>query len=112
MTIVDTPMSDFERELDHDHHAQASVGEDAPSWGRRLRSRVRTGLLYASGSVPHLIAQSPTDVPAQIGLGLVIVSVGVIAAFSMTFAITTAFGASVLVALPVGITWGLIIFNL
>lgn len=82
-----------------------------PSVEPRL-SGFRGFLAYASGSVPQVLAQCPTDIPAQMGLGLVVLSVGVVAAFSMTFALTAAMGVPTIFAIPVGVLWGAIIFNL
>jgi hypothetical protein len=72
----------------------------------------RRFLMFASGAVPRLLLKSPTDIPGMLALGAIVTSVGVIAAASMTFALSMAFNTSLLAVAPLGLAWGAIIFNL
>lgn len=72
----------------------------------------RRFLIFASGAVPRLLLKAPTDIPGMLALGAIVTSVGIIAATSMTFALSMAFNTSLLAVAPLGLAWGAIIFNL
>lgn len=112
MSTIDDPVAEERSEDSPDRSDPFVVIDPIDPLPPMEFGRVRQFLAYASGSVPQVLRRCPADVPAQMGLGLVIVSVGVIAGFSMTHAVSTGLGASLPVALAIGALWGAIIFNL
>src|SRR5438309_6541394 len=73
---------------------------------------VRRFFVWASGAEPQILRNCLTEEKTFVGLGAVIVSTATLAAVSMTYAVSVALRPPVVVALVVGVVWGLMIFNL
>jgi hypothetical protein len=69
-------------------------------------------LIWLSGAQPELLSRCPTDKPKYVGIGSAILLTAGVASTSMTFALTTALRAPLLVALPFALLWGLAIMSL
>src|SRR6185437_11452978 len=78
----------------------------------REKNVVANPLIWLSGAQPELLSRCPTDKPKYIGIGSAIAITAGVASTSMTFALTTALRASLYVALPFALLWGLAIMSL
>lgn len=69
-------------------------------------------LIWLSGAQPELLRRCRTDKPKYLGIGSAIAITAGVASTSMTFALTTALRAPLVVALPFALLWGLAIMSL
>ena len=67
--------------------------------------------LFCSGTQASLLKRTPSDTNKYVGIGATIFFTGIFAAISASFAMFTVF-KSYIIAIIVGLLWGLMIFNL
>ncbi len=73
--------------------------------------KVKTFFWYCSGADTGLLKECPTDTSKYTGIGATIFFTGLFAALAAGYALFTVFD-SVWLAVPLGLVWGLMIFNL
>ncbi|MEU9889532.1 DUF4407 domain-containing protein [Sphaerisporangium sp. NPDC051011] len=73
---------------------------------------MRKLLIVLSGARPDILERWPTDRGKFEGIGGAVLTTSVLATISMTFALSSALGLSIFVAVPAGIVWGLAILSL
>lgn len=73
---------------------------------------VRRFLLHCSGAEPSILADSRTEQIVFATLGGTVLTTGVMAGISVTFALSIALGRPWYYFLPAALIWGMIIFNL
>jgi hypothetical protein len=73
---------------------------------------VANPLIWLSGAQPEILAEFKHDQPKYLGIGSAVLITATMAAVSMTFALHIALDASVLVAIPFALAWGLAIMSL
>jgi len=78
----------------------------------RGRTLVANPLIWLSGAQPEILAEFKHDQPKYVGIGSAVLITSTMAAVSMTFALHIALDASVLVAIPFALAWGLAIMSL
>src|SRR5215203_2480548 len=79
---------------------------------RFRRARIGNGMAVLAGARPDVLAAAPGARAKFVALGGVLLSTGGLAALSAAFAVHMALGAPWLIALAVGLGWGLVIINL
>jgi hypothetical protein len=78
----------------------------------RGRTLVANPLIWLSGAQPEILAEFKHDQPKYVGIGSAVLITSTMAAVSMTFALHIALDASVVVAIPFALAWGLAIMSL
>ncbi|MFD0884016.1 DUF4407 domain-containing protein [Streptosporangium algeriense] len=73
---------------------------------------MRKFLITLSGARPDIIERCPTEHGKFEGIGGAVLTTGVLAIISMTFALYSALGISIFLAVPASILWGLAIMSL
>lgn len=68
-------------------------------------------LIFCSGANPAVLAQCPTEITKYSGIGATILFTALLACFSGGYALFTVFQSN-WIAIPFGIVWALMIFNL
>ncbi|GAA4213324.1 DUF4407 domain-containing protein [Microbispora amethystogenes] len=73
---------------------------------------MRDFLIALSGARSEVLERCPTEKPKFEGIGGAVLTTGVLATISMTFALSSALGLNVVVSLLAGLVWGLMILSL
>lgn len=73
--------------------------------------KVESFFIYCSGASFSLVNRAPTEKSKYVGAGATIFFTGLLASISSTYALYTVFDTLVY-AIPLGVVWGLMIFNL
>ncbi|WP_248960066.1 DUF4407 domain-containing protein [Sphaerisporangium perillae] len=73
---------------------------------------MRRLLIVLSGARPEILERCPTDRGKFEGIGGAVLTTSVLATISMAFALYSALGVSVLIAVPASLVWGLAILSL
>ncbi|MEU8036230.1 DUF4407 domain-containing protein [Streptosporangium sp. NPDC049078] len=73
---------------------------------------MRTLLIALSGARPEILKLCPTEQGKFEGIGGAVLTTSVLAVVSMTFALNSALGVSLLIAIPASLVWGLAIMSL
>lgn len=92
--------------------AQSHGDPVSPSLGRPGLGRHSRLLLWLSGADLDTLAKVPREARKYVGLGGLVLTTATLAAVSATFALRVGLRAPVLVAIVVGLGWGLAIMNL
>jgi len=69
-------------------------------------------ILWLSGADPHVLAKVPRERRKFSGIGGVVLTTAVMATLSATFALSSGVRVPLLLAIPLGVLWGLAIMNL
>jgi hypothetical protein len=69
-------------------------------------------LIWCSGAAPNILNRCPTERPKYLGIGAALLITSIFAAISMTFALRTDLGASMIIAIAFALAWGLAILSL
>ena len=69
-------------------------------------------LIWCSGATPKILNRCPTERPKYLGIGAALLITSIFAAISMTFALDTDLGISIVFAIVFAIAWGLAILSL
>ncbi|MFF4418148.1 DUF4407 domain-containing protein [Streptosporangium sp. NPDC001559] len=73
---------------------------------------MRKFLITLSGAQPDIVRRCPTEHGKFEGIGGAVLTTGVLAIVSMTFALYSALGISIFLAVPASVLWGLAIMSL
>ncbi|MGJ6964289.1 DUF4407 domain-containing protein [Streptosporangium sp. G11] len=73
---------------------------------------MRTLLIALSGARPEILKLCPTEQGKFEGIGGAVLTTSVLAVVSMTFALNSALGVSLVLAIPASLVWGLAIMSL
>ncbi|WP_329085009.1 DUF4407 domain-containing protein [Streptosporangium sp. NBC_01469] len=73
---------------------------------------MRTLLITLSGARPEILKLCPTEQGKFEGIGGAVLTTSVLAVVSMTFALNSALGVSLFLAIPASLVWGLAIMSL
>ncbi|WP_326643793.1 DUF4407 domain-containing protein [Streptosporangium sp. NBC_01755] len=73
---------------------------------------MRTLLIALSGARPEVLKLCPTEQGKFEGIGGAVLTTSVLAVVSMTFALNSALGVSLVLAIPASLVWGLAIMSL
>src|SRR4051794_26448464 len=73
---------------------------------------MREFLIALSGARPEVLERCPTERAKFEGIGGAVLTTSVLAFVSMTFALNSALGVNVVLALLAGLVWGLVILSL
>ena len=85
---------------------------DAPSRPTGRRGAIKRFFLFASGADPALIDDIPVEQVRYVSIGAAVIVTSLFAAFSIGILLSTVFGLPIYALAPLGIIWGLAIFNL
>ncbi|GAA4235984.1 hypothetical protein FHR32_001059 [Streptosporangium album] len=79
---------------------------------RGFLSALSAGLIALSGARPEILRTCPTERGKFEGIGGAVLTTSVLAVVSMTFALNSALGVNIVVAVVVALLWGLAILSL
>lgn len=73
---------------------------------------IRRFFIFCSGAEPHLLWEAESEQTTYATIGGTVLATGVLATISVTVALAMAFEVAWYTALPIGVVWGAVIFNL
>jgi hypothetical protein len=106
-----TPLEDG-RETHSQPSAPPRTAVSDNPWGRGLAGRTQSFLCWLSDADVRVLRHCPQEARKFTGLGGVVLTTAIMAVISATVTVNLGFAASLSIAIPVGIAWGLAVMNL